>query len=57
MGSNWGDFLCGAFGSQESLVGKFEGSKEPQRKCKNEQKCPFGKGRMSRGREGFENLS
>lgn len=54
MGSSWVDFLCAAFGSQESLVGEMEGSKKPQRKCKHEQKGPFGKGVLSRGGEGFE---
>lgn len=57
MGSSWGDFLCGALGSLESLVGEVKGSKEPQRKCKREQKGHFGNGRLSRGREGFESLS
>lgn len=57
MGSSWGDFLCSAFGSQESLAGEVEGSKKPQRKCKHEQKGPFGKGRLIRPGEGFESLS
>lgn len=57
MGSSWGDFLCGSLGSQESLVGEVEARKEPQGKCKHKQKGHFGKGRLSRGREGFESLS
>lgn len=28
-------------------MGEVEGSKKPQRKCKHEQKAPFGKGRLS----------
>lgn len=46
MGSSWGDFVCGAFESQESLVGETK-----------EQKGPSGKGRLSRGGEGFKSLS
>lgn len=50
-------FYVVLLGLKRAWWGEVEESKEPQSKCKHERKGPFGKGKMSRGREGFESLS